>query len=104
MHLSLSLYRLTFHVYFKELNVSFCFLFCSYLAMNTTLRTSDFMFQISDFCIRSSFHLSEQVGQLVLAAQSVVGTPLSLATKAAGPNELPFTQGKDPQMMAFWWA
>lgn len=67
--------------------------------MDTTLRSSDFMFQIRDFCIRSSFHLSKQVRQLVLAAQSVVEASLSLATKAADPSELPFTRGKYPQMV-----
>ena len=67
--------------------------------MDTTLGSSDFMFQIRDVCIRSSFRLSKQVRQLVLATQSVVEASLSLATKAAGPGELPFTQGKYPQ----WW-
>lgn len=30
--------------------------------MDTTLRSSDFMFHVRDFCIRSSFHLSSKSG------------------------------------------
>lgn len=72
---ALSLYSLAAYLFSRA---SPKFLFCYYLAVDTTVTASDFMFQISDFCIRSSFHLSQQVRQLVLPAPSVVGASLFL--------------------------
>lgn len=94
VHFALSLYGLTFLIYVKELNVSF------YLTSGNGHNTEIFRFYVPRQRL-----LHQVIFSFLKASQatcSVVGTPLSLATKAAGPGELLFTRGKYPRMVAFW--